>query len=104
MLQCWEWNNGDSFKLPSGEVEILSNYIPNGNTLELTEIAFYPKGAKANELANEFGTRQMMQVFEELKNLAKSEGFDKVRIQYQRAPNSSSAQPGKIIDKLFDWN
>jgi RHS repeat-associated protein len=93
---------GGEFKYATGEsIEFLANHNIKGSTLELTEMAFYPKGAVGNELANTFGNRQMIQSFKVLQNYAKENGFTQLRLQFQRAANSSSANPGHIFDQLI---
>lgn len=93
---------GGEFKYANGKiVEFLANHNIKGSTLELTEMAFYPKGATANEMANTFGTRQMMETLKTLQNYARENGFTELRIQFQRAANSSSANTGHIFDQLF---
>ncbi|UFH33311.1 Hint domain-containing protein [Chryseobacterium sp. C-71] len=93
---------GGEFRYASGEsIEFLANHNVKSSTLELTEMAFYPKGALGNEIANTFGQRQMIQSFKVLQNYARENGFSHLRLQFQRAPNSSSANPGHIFDQLI---
>ncbi|MCS3869429.1 hypothetical protein J3D55_002345 [Chryseobacterium ginsenosidimutans] len=93
---------GGEFKYATGEsIEFLANHNVNGSTLELTEMAFYPKGSVGNEMANTFGNRQMIQSFKVLQNYAKENGFTQLRLQFQRAAHSSSANPGHIFDQLI---
>ena len=94
---------GGSFSYTNGQtVEFLANKTVNGNTLELTEMIFYPKGVAGNELKNVFGSKMMGQTLETIKQYAKEQGFSSLRIQFQRAANSSSANPGKVVDKIFN--
>lgn len=92
-----------SFNYSNGQtVEFLANKTVNGNMLELTDMAFYPKGVSGNELKNVFGSKMMGQTLESFKQYAKEQGFSNLRIQFQRAANSSSANPGKVVDKIFN--
>lgn len=85
-------------------MEFLANKVVNGKTLELTDAILYPQGAKGNEMAGEFGKEAITSILDKLKEYAKSQGFEKLRITYQRAANSSSADPGHTVDKTFDLN
>ncbi|UKB86376.1 hypothetical protein LF887_07220 [Chryseobacterium sp. MEBOG06] len=89
---------GGQFKYANGEIiEFLANHNVKGSTLELTEMVFYPKGAVGNEMANTFGRKQMVETLKVLHNNGRENGFSQMRIQFDRAANSSSANPGHII-------
>jgi RHS repeat-associated protein len=94
-----------AFKYEGDEVlDFLSNKVVNGKTLELTDAILYPRGAAGNEKAGEFGKDAIKSILDKLKEYAKSEGFEKLRITYHRAENSSSSKPGHTVDKTFDLN
>ncbi len=94
---------GGAFKYSNGEtVEFLANKFINGSRLEITDMLFYPKGVAGNELKNAFGPREMIQSLNALKEYAREKGFKQLRIQYKRAEHSSSANPGHILDEIFN--
>jgi hypothetical protein len=96
---------GGEFTYADGKVNqymAYRNVTSDGKQLELTSFILYPKGAKGNELKNQFGRTAMAETLEVLMNDARAQGFDRLRVQFERAPNSSSAKPGKILDKTFD--
>ncbi|UTX50531.1 hypothetical protein [Chryseobacterium sp. MA9] len=93
---------GGEFKYASGEIiDFLGYHNAKGSTLEITEMAFYPRGAIKNEMANQFGNRQMIQSLKVLQNYARENGFTHLRLQFERAANSSAKNPGHIFDQLF---
>lgn len=94
---------GGKIKYKGGQVgEFLANKKSIGNKLEITDIIYYPEKALGNELKNAFGPRAMLNTMDLLKDYARSQGYKQLRIQYQRAKNSSSAKPGKYFDQTFD--
>jgi RHS repeat-associated protein len=96
---------GATSKFEGGKaLDFLANKVVNGKTLELTDAILYPANARGNELKGEFGKGAIKSILEKLKNYAKSQGFDKLRITYHRAENSSSADLGHVVDKVFDLN
>lgn len=93
---------GGSFLYSNGEIiDFLANKTVNGGKVELTDIAFYQRVAEGNEKANTFGMVNMRESFELLKGYAKSQGFNEMRIQFERSANSSSANPGSVFDRTF---
>lgn len=52
-------------------------------------------------MANQFRNRQMIQSLKALQNYAKENGFTQLRLQFERAANSSAKNPGHIFDQLF---
>ena len=94
---------GAAFKFDNGEtLEFLSNRVINGKTLELTDAILYPKGAKANEKVGEFGKEAITSLLDKLKEYAKTQGFEQLRLTYKRVENSSSVNPGHTVDKTFN--
>jgi len=85
-------------------IEFLSGFKMSNGKMELTDIAFYPAGSRGNEFANQFSGSAMKEAFGALKQFAKENGATSLRLQYQRALNSSSANPGKITDITFPIN
>lgn len=83
-------------------IEFLANKSVNGSVVEFTDAAFYARGAVGNELKNTFGTRNMVEALNALKDYARSQGFTKMRLHFQRSTSSSSANPGKVFDQIFD--
>ncbi len=93
---------GGSFNYTNGHsVDFLANRTVVGSRLELTDMIFYPKGVNGNELKNAFGTRNMIETLDLFKSYAQNQGFTELRMQFQRAANSSSANPGHVFDKIF---
>ncbi len=82
-------------------IELLANKNVTGKTLELTDMVFYARDAAGNELKNEFGTKNMLKTFGKLKDYAKEHGFENLRLQFERAANSSSKNPGHVFDMIF---
>ncbi|MBV7533912.1 RHS repeat domain-containing protein [Chitinophaga sp. sic0106] len=92
-----------NIKYSNGKInEFLAEKTVTGTKMSLTNMVFYPQGAKGNELKNEFGTRAIMESLGVLKQYAQSQGAEQLRVQYKRAENSSSATPGHELDKTFD--
>lgn len=90
------------FKYKDGKVtEFLAEHVIKGNRLELTNIAFYPQGVNGNQLKNAFGGRAMLETFEAMQEYARSNGFKEIRIHFIRGLKSSSANPGKVFDRIF---
>jgi RHS repeat-associated protein len=81
-----------------GPVDVVAETVINGNTLHLKDIAIYGRDSKPltglykEVLKNKTG----------LINDAKEAGFKQLRISGERLPNSSSANPGKIVDLTID--
>lgn len=84
------------------EIGFGAKMTKDGTTLELTEFAFYPKGASGNSMANGYDVGNILGTFGKLKEYAKSQGYEKLRIAFQRSKTSSSANPGHTFDQTFD--
>jgi hypothetical protein len=96
---------GAAFKFDNGKtLDFLANKVVNGKTLELTDAILYPRGAAGNEEAGKFGGDAVKSLLDKLKEYAKSQGFEQLRITYKRAENSSSANPGSTVDRTFNLN
>jgi hypothetical protein len=100
---------GGSFKFvgKSGnerEAAFLVNYVVNGNTLELTDAALYINGLSNREGALEMGKRGPYSMLNELKQYAKSKGFEELKISYKRTEQSSSKKPGHTYEQVFKLN
>lgn len=52
-------------------------------------------------MANTFGRKQMVETLKVLQNYGRENGFTQMRIQFERAANSSSANPGHIFDQII---
>ncbi|MHA7877919.1 MAG: hypothetical protein ACX93T_03305 [Bacteroidota bacterium] len=91
---------GGTFKHTNNSqvTEFLANIHTTNDTLELTDMLLYPRKSVGNELKNIYRSSAMTESLEAIKEYARSQGFKKVRIHYQRATNSSSAKPGKVFD------
>jgi len=98
---------GGQIVYPDGKINdflAYRNVTENGGELELTTLVLYPRGAAGNELKNEFGQAAISQTLELFIKDAQTQGFGQLRMQFQRAANSSSAKPGKVVDITFDLN
>jgi len=83
-------------------IGILAEQSVVEKTLVLKDIVFYPLNVSGNELKNEFKEGAMLKTLQSLKDYAKSKGYTKLTIQYERAQKSSSKNPGHTVDKTFD--
>ncbi|SEW52800.1 RHS repeat-associated core domain-containing protein [Chitinophaga arvensicola] len=96
---------GGKVKYSNGlTVGFMADKTVNGTTLEFTNTLFYPDGVDGNQLKNAFGAREMLETLNAMKDYAKDQGYEKVRIQWKRAENSSSRNPGHEFDRTFDLN
>ncbi|WP_256972525.1 polymorphic toxin-type HINT domain-containing protein [Saccharibacillus sp. O23] len=73
-----------------------------GSTITLKDLAIYPDGVIDNSAKNNIGPREIIAWKNQVSNLAKNQGFSRLRITGSRAENSSSANPGKGIDLNID--
>ncbi|WP_322923210.1 polymorphic toxin-type HINT domain-containing protein [Paenibacillus campi] len=72
------------------------------STLILKDLAIYPDGVVGNAAKNSVGAKDFVAWKNQVKEMAKEQGFNTLKITGVRAPNLSSANPGKIIDYTFD--
>ncbi len=96
-----------AFNTTSGETldfmgQALVTRNSTGTTLEITEGILYPNNIVGNALKNEIGPRAILQTKNEIVKFAKAEGHSELRLQFRRAPNSSSANPGKNTEFIID--
>jgi len=93
----------ETFDTPQGKVEALTDVrfeetsTPN-DTLHLADGAIYPVSGGEITNAERIILSQRRRVF----SAARSQGFHYVRLTYERVRGSSSANPGKNIDLLYD--
>jgi RHS repeat-associated protein len=83
-------------------IGFMADKTVNGSKLEFTNTLFYPDGVSGNELKNAFGMREMLETLGAMKDYARKQGFKQLRIQWERAANSSSRNPGHGFDRTFD--
>jgi hypothetical protein len=83
------------FQTPSGAIEMLAEVDLAGTTLHLKDVAVYPKGADQVRL----GTRQVIELRNQLADEATELGFESLRISGVRY---SGASPGKLVDIVID--
>ncbi|MFD1885874.1 S8 family serine peptidase [Paenibacillus wenxiniae] len=80
------------------KIESAATVKIEGTTLILKDILIYPVGYSGNEAKNLVGTKELKKWSIHVAKMAKEQGFEKMEIKGFRAENSSSANPGKIID------
>lgn len=94
---------GGQFNYSNGHsIGVLAEQTVVEKTLVLNNVVFYPINTSGNELKNEFKTEGMFETLKALKDYARSKGYNKLTLKYQRAPNSSSKTPGHTVEKTFD--
>ena len=79
-----------------GPVGMLAEVAIAGKVLHLKDIVVYGQGRFSGLL------REILQAKTQLINDAKAAGFETLRITGQRAPGSSSANPGRMVDMIID--
>lgn len=89
----------DSIVVGNYTVEALAEIEIDGDGLILKDITIYPIG---EELPNEIGLREFKSCLNVIKQQAKNQGFNQLQIIGQRAQHSTSANPGSIINRIFD--
>jgi hypothetical protein len=82
--------------------EMMSGFVSKGNTLEMPYAMLYINGVSNKEGAQELGTRGTYAMLTELSYLAKSLGYEYLRLTYKRTDQSTSAVPGHSEDKIID--
>jgi len=68
-------------------------------TLTLKNVTIYAEGSNA---ANVVGARDFVSLLKQITEAAKAQGFKKLVIEGIRVTNSTSANPGKIIQRIID--
>lgn len=92
---------GAYFKFDNNEtLEFLAEKVVQNNQLHLKDAVGYIAGKADNEGVNSIKTG-IYDVLTELKKYAKSQGFEELKITFQRAENSSSATPGHTLEKTI---
>jgi RHS repeat-associated core domain len=97
---------GAIFKFNNNKtLEVLAEKVieGEGKTLHLKDMVGYIEDMSGKEGANNL-KEGVYDVLNKLKEYAKSQGFENLRITYQRVENSSSKTPGHSIDKTFKLN
>jgi len=95
---------GGLFKFTNNKtLEILAEKVVEGEgkTLHLKDMIGYIEGMGGKEGANNL-KEGIYDVLTKLKEYAKEQGFENLRITYKRVENSSSKTPGHTVDKIFD--
>lgn len=88
-----------SFVSGGQTIGVLAETSAEGTTLTLDAVTIYAKGSEA---ANVVGARAFLQFKELVVQAAKNQGFQNLVINAVRAANSTSANPGKIIQIMID--
>ncbi|MCF8723755.1 RHS repeat-associated protein [Nitrospina gracilis] len=96
------FRQGEDFELTIQGSEVPISFLAEvsitGDILHLKNIAVYGEGTQP--LTGQ--TKYILQGKTQLTNLAKEEGFSKLRLTGVRVPASTSANPGKPIDIILD--
>lgn len=87
------------FETVKGPVRVYSDIKIEGDTLVLDGLVVYPAASEGNLTGL---LREVLAGRGELFADAKAQGFKFVRIIAHRAENSSSANPGHLIDRTID--
>ena len=88
-----------AIRTDAGTVRILAETSVSGGTLTLSDLIIY---ADDGTLVNQVGAREFLVLREQVAREAADAGFDTLRITGVRLPTSSSANPGKTIDRVID--
>jgi len=83
----------------AGTVRVLAETSVSGGTLTLSDLVIY---ADDGTLVNQVGAQQFLALRDQVAREAAGAGFDTLRITGVRVPTSSSANPGKTIDRVID--
>ena len=80
-------------------IEALAEIEIDGDRLILRDIAIY---SNEGDIPNKIGASAMKEWLGSIKEAARGQGFKQVQIIGQRAQHSTSANPGSIINRIFD--
>ena len=89
----------DFIEVDGHRIEALAEIEIDGDRLILRDIAIY---SNEGDIPNRIGASAMKKWLDSVKEAARSQGFKQVQIIGQRAQHSTSANPGSIIDRIFD--
>ncbi|ADU75655.1 hypothetical protein M972_112754 [Acetivibrio thermocellus AD2] len=81
------------------EIGGLADVEINGKTLTLKDVAVY---SNKGDIPNAVGARDIFKWQNEIAQQAKAQGFDTLIIKGVRAMNSTSANPGKVVEYIID--
>lgn len=84
----------------AGNVGILAETEAAGSQLIVRNLIIF--GSDKADLANKVGAPQWLAARNELARYAASQGFETMRLHGERVANSSSANPGHVIDVVID--
>jgi len=89
-----------TMKLKDGNiVDAIAEVVVDGQHLLLNHIAIYPRGG---DIPNQVGYAAFKQLTHTVQSLAYQGGFTTLRLYGERVFNSTSANPGMVIDRTFD--
>jgi hypothetical protein len=83
---------------PLGPVDVLYDLRVEGDTLHLSSLTVYPRSP--TPLSGVL--RELLTARSQVVQYARELGFARLRITAHRAAQSSSANPGKVIDVIID--
>ena len=89
----------DSIVVDNHTIETLAEVEIDGDRLILKDIVIY---STEGDIPNEIGFSKFKSWLNVIKELAKDQGFNQLQIIGQRAQHSTSANPGSIINFIFD--
>ncbi|MBI4211699.1 MAG: RHS repeat-associated core domain-containing protein [Deltaproteobacteria bacterium] len=81
-----------------GEVRFGAEAVVEGATLTLKKISAYPVDWMKNKTPYKGLEKEVFKYRRELVERAKASGFDTLKLLYERAADSTSAKPGKIVE------
>ncbi|HPO97012.1 MAG TPA: hypothetical protein PLZ08_03535, partial [Bacillota bacterium] len=81
------------------EIGGLADVEINGKTLTLKDVVVY---SNKGDIPNAVGARDIFKWQNEIAQQAKAQGFDTLIIKGVRAMNSTSANPGKVVEYTID--
>ncbi|MDL2273422.1 hypothetical protein LJC34_02605, partial [Oscillospiraceae bacterium OttesenSCG-928-G22] len=71
----------------------------DGKTLHLQDIAIY---SDVGDIPNAVGSSAFKRTLDSLVHQARAQGFEKFTVSWQRAMNSTSANPGQVFSYTYD--
>ena len=98
-----EYKTGDlyeSYIMVNGHrIDAIAEIEVHGERLILKDMAMY---SNEGDIPNQIGTGEIFKWLKDVKKQARNQGFKELQIIAQRAEHSTSANPGHIIDRVFN--
>ena len=80
-------------------IDAIAEIEVHGERLILKDMAMY---SNEGDIPNQIGTGEIFKWLKDVKKQARNQGFKELQIIAQRAEHSTSANPGHIIDRVFN--